>query len=186
MPKEIDARLSERIRQAVDEGFEEQVAFTADLVRENAFLLCKALRDLEAQWNDERSNHPLFADLEHPIVINVGKIEGGDWTSWCLPGAGSKFGSASIPAGKREWVTSEIERSLLEAAAHEPLTDPVPKMAMLDPALGLSTLNTAPAPVCAPQPSGARISPLCWHLTNNVLDGIMISPSMKCTRGRRG
>ena len=33
MPSALDDRLSERIRQAVDEGFEEQVAFTADLVR---------------------------------------------------------------------------------------------------------------------------------------------------------
>ena len=87
---------------------------------ENAFLLCKALRDLEAQWNEERSNHPLFADLEHPIVINVGKIEGGDWTSsvpsWCR----FEIRVGIYPGWKREWVPSEIERCLLEAAAHDP------------------------------------------------------------------
>ena len=87
---------------------------------ENAFLLCKALRDLEAQWNEERSNHPLFADLEHPIVINVGKIEGGDWTSsvpsWCR----FEIRVGIYPGWKREWVISEIERCLLEAAAHDP------------------------------------------------------------------
>ena len=70
--------------------------------------------------NDERSNHPLFADLEHPIVINVGKIEGGDWTSsvpfWCR----FEIRVGIYPGWKREWVTSEIERCLLEAAAYEP------------------------------------------------------------------
>ncbi|MCP5153524.1 MAG: ArgE/DapE family deacylase [Ectothiorhodospiraceae bacterium] len=46
-----------------------------------------ALGELESRWNAEKANHPLFADVEKPITINVGKIEGGDWASsvpaWC-------------------------------------------------------------------------------------------------------
>ena len=46
-----------------------------------------ALRELEAAWNARRNEHPLFADDPHPINLNIGRIEGGDWASsvpaWC-------------------------------------------------------------------------------------------------------
>jgi len=54
---------------------------------EAAFKIITGLKDLEKEWNDRRKNYPLFADLDHPINFNVGKIEGGDWASsvpaWC-------------------------------------------------------------------------------------------------------
>jgi acetylornithine deacetylase len=54
---------------------------------EACFGLIRALRDLEERWNERKADHPLFADLDHPINFNVGKIEGGDWASsvpaWC-------------------------------------------------------------------------------------------------------
>lgn len=46
-----------------------------------------ALRELEAEWNADKANHPHFEDEAHPINLNIGKIEGGDWASsvpsWC-------------------------------------------------------------------------------------------------------
>ncbi|MBB3994957.1 acetylornithine deacetylase [Sulfitobacter undariae] len=46
-----------------------------------------ALRELEADWNAEKADHPYFEDDPHPINMNIGKIEGGDWASsvpsWC-------------------------------------------------------------------------------------------------------
>ncbi|WP_113913331.1 ArgE/DapE family deacylase [Roseovarius dicentrarchi] len=46
-----------------------------------------ALREIEAEWNADKANHPHFEDEAHPINLNIGKIEGGDWASsvpsWC-------------------------------------------------------------------------------------------------------
>jgi len=46
-----------------------------------------ALRGLEERWNAQRHDHRHFEDLDHPINLNIGKIEGGDWGSsvpaWC-------------------------------------------------------------------------------------------------------
>ncbi len=46
-----------------------------------------ALRGLEAEWNAAKAGRPHFADIDHPINLNIGKIEGGDWASsvpaWC-------------------------------------------------------------------------------------------------------
>jgi acetylornithine deacetylase len=45
------------------------------------------LREIEAEWNADKPNHPHFEDEDHPINMNIGKIEGGDWASsvpsWC-------------------------------------------------------------------------------------------------------
>ncbi|ESR26937.1 ArgE/DapE family deacylase [Lutibaculum baratangense] len=52
-----------------------------------AYRLIGALRDLEARWNEAKAGHPHFEHLDHPINLNIGKIEGGDWASsvpcWC-------------------------------------------------------------------------------------------------------
>lgn len=52
-----------------------------------AYRLIEALRELESEWNAQRHEHPYFESVEHPINLNVGKIEGGDWASsvpaWC-------------------------------------------------------------------------------------------------------
>lgn len=52
-----------------------------------AYRVIGALRDLEARWNAEKDRHAHFAAEDHPINLNIGKIEGGDWGSsvpaWC-------------------------------------------------------------------------------------------------------
>lgn len=52
-----------------------------------AMYLIAALKDFERDRNAQKSRYPLFADLEKPINVNVGKIAGGDWASsvpaWC-------------------------------------------------------------------------------------------------------
>jgi len=53
-----------------------------------AFVLIQGLKQLEVKWNAQRSGQPHYADHDHPINFNVGKIEGGDWASsvpsWCV------------------------------------------------------------------------------------------------------
>jgi acetylornithine deacetylase len=48
---------------------------------EAAYALFDALRGLEAEWNEPAHRHDLFRDHAHPVNFNLGKIEGGDWTS---------------------------------------------------------------------------------------------------------
>lgn len=39
------------------------------------------LKAIEAQWNAATCRHPSFAEHAHPINFNLGKIQGGEWTS---------------------------------------------------------------------------------------------------------
>lgn len=48
---------------------------------EAAYALFDALRGLEAEWNDPEHRHDLYRDHAHPVNFNLGRIEGGDWTS---------------------------------------------------------------------------------------------------------
>lgn len=54
---------------------------------EAAYRLMAGLRALEERWNAKKGEHRFFEDLDHPINLNVGRIEGGDWAStvpaWC-------------------------------------------------------------------------------------------------------
>ena len=52
-----------------------------------AYRVIGELRRLETEWNDAKAGREHFADVDHPINLNIGKIEGGDWASsvpgWC-------------------------------------------------------------------------------------------------------
>jgi len=52
-----------------------------------AYRVIAALRTLEAEFNAEKAGREHFEDQAHPINLNIGKIEGGDWASsvpcWC-------------------------------------------------------------------------------------------------------
>jgi acetylornithine deacetylase len=75
-----------------------------------AYRIVGALRELEARWNDDKAGRPHFADQEHPLNLNIGRIEGGDWNSsvpaWCrlgcrigiYPGTSAAEASAEIEA----------------------------------------------------------------------------------------
>ena len=51
------------------------------------YRIIDALQALEDELNAEKNDHRYFEDMDKPITINVGKIEGGDWASsvpcWC-------------------------------------------------------------------------------------------------------
>ena len=52
-----------------------------------AYRLIGELRNLEAEWNARKTGREHFERELHPINLNIGKIEGGDWASsvpsWC-------------------------------------------------------------------------------------------------------
>ncbi|MCJ2141029.1 ArgE/DapE family deacylase [Methylobacterium sp. E-066] len=78
-----------------------------------------ALRDLEARWNAERSEHRHFEAEDHPINLNIGRIEGGDWASsvpaWCridcrvalYPGVPAAHAAAEIEAAVSDFARSD-------------------------------------------------------------------------------
>ncbi|MEW9920431.1 ArgE/DapE family deacylase [Marimonas sp. MJW-29] len=52
-----------------------------------SFDLLRALKKLEADWNERAKRHTVYKDVPHPLNLNAGKIVGGDWASsvpaWC-------------------------------------------------------------------------------------------------------
>jgi acetylornithine deacetylase len=52
-----------------------------------AYRVVGALRGLEEELNREKAGREHFAEIAHPINLNIGRIEGGDWASsvpcWC-------------------------------------------------------------------------------------------------------
>ena len=52
-----------------------------------AYRVIGELRKLEAEWNADKAGREHFENEEHPINLNIGKIDGGDWASsvpgWC-------------------------------------------------------------------------------------------------------
>ena len=52
-----------------------------------AYRVIAELRQMEEEWNARKGDYEFFGELDHPINLNVGKIEGGDWASsvpcWC-------------------------------------------------------------------------------------------------------
>jgi len=87
---------------------------------EAAYRLIRALRDLEAAWNEQKQDHRHFENLEHPININIGKIRGGDWASsvpaWCSFDARA----AVYPGVDPRDVARQIEQCLRQASAADP------------------------------------------------------------------
>lgn len=52
-----------------------------------AYRVVGELRRMEAEWNARKAGRAHFEAEEHPINLNIGKIQGGDWASsvpaWC-------------------------------------------------------------------------------------------------------
>lgn len=87
---------------------------------EAAIPLIEALHAMEARWNADERRHGLYADVHHPLNLNVGRIVGGDWTSsvpaWCV----FDVRMAIFPGQDIDAARSEIEETLQAAAGgHE-------------------------------------------------------------------
>ena len=77
--------------------------------------IIKNLQELEQEWCARKVDHPHFADMEKPITINIGKIEGGDWASsvpcWCH----ADVRAAIYPGTPVNEAKAEIEAAILGA-----------------------------------------------------------------------
>jgi acetylornithine deacetylase len=83
---------------------------------EAAIPLIEALHAMEHRWNAADRRHPDFARHEHALNLNIGKIEGGDWTSsvpaWCV----FDVRMGLFPGQDIDAAQAEIEAVLMEAA----------------------------------------------------------------------
>ncbi|MCM2561155.1 ArgE/DapE family deacylase [Lutimaribacter sp. EGI FJ00015] len=81
-----------------------------------AIPLIAALHELEERWNADDRKHPQYADVHHPLNLNVGKIEGGDWASsvpaWCV----FDVRMGLYPDQDLQDLRDEIETTLQDAA----------------------------------------------------------------------
>ena len=96
---------------------------------EAAIPLMQALRHLEARWNAQKYKHVLFKDHDHPISLNIGKIEGGDWASsvpaWCSFDCRIAIFPGTDPADAAQEIKACIEEAAL---TNEFLTQHLPEV----------------------------------------------------------
>ncbi|MBN9062381.1 MAG: acetylornithine deacetylase [Rhizobiales bacterium 65-9] len=85
-----------------------------------AYRIVGALRELEARYNAERADHPLFADDPHPINLNLGQIRGGDWTSMVPAWCEVELRFAMYPGVSADKVRRDVESCVAAAAARDP------------------------------------------------------------------
>lgn len=87
---------------------------------EAAIPLISALHEMEARWNRPECRHHAYCGHDHALNLNVGKIEGGDWTSsvpaWCV----FDVRMGLFPGQDLEEAKREIEAVLMEAAQTHP------------------------------------------------------------------
>jgi acetylornithine deacetylase len=80
--------------------------------------IMQALQALDARLNEQ--THPAFAGIEHPINLNIGVIQGGDWPS-TVPGACELHCRLSCYPGQTvEGTRREIEAAVAEAVTGDP------------------------------------------------------------------
>ena len=85
-----------------------------------AFRVVDGLRELEAEWNERRSDHPHFAGEDHPINLNVGRIRGGDWASSVPAWAEVDCRIAIYPGVPAAEAAREIEAAVARFAREDP------------------------------------------------------------------
>ncbi len=86
---------------------------------EKLFPLIQALRDLEELLNQE-ARPAVYRDLEHPINLNIGIIEGGDWPS-TVPAAATFHGRLSyFPGTPAHTIRQRVVDTVTAAAAADP------------------------------------------------------------------
>lgn len=92
---------------------------------EVATRMIAALKGLETRLN-EGPRHPAFKSAEHPINLNVGRIEGGDWPSsvpaWCTVDCRLSF----FPGMAASEAAALVESCVAEAASRDPFLSETP------------------------------------------------------------
>ena len=86
---------------------------------EAAYVVAEKFRAYEDEANRAERRHPAFAADNHPINVNLGTIEGGEWNSSVATRAKIGMRVGVMPGHSCQAVRAEIERLVADAA-----TDP--------------------------------------------------------------
>jgi acetylornithine deacetylase len=87
---------------------------------EKSWPIIRALRDLEAEVNQPGNIPELYADIEHPINLNVGTIQGGDWQSTVAGECVTGFRFGAFPGQALKPLMQRIEQTVQQAAKDDP------------------------------------------------------------------
>lgn len=99
------------------------VAQTGVAAIEFALYLCTKLKALEAQWNEPANRHPHFAQHDHPINFNIGRIDGGEWPSSVPTHCRVDLRIGFYPGLKPPQVRALVEAALRAAYESHPQKD---------------------------------------------------------------
>ncbi|SDZ54733.1 acetylornithine deacetylase [Jannaschia faecimaris] len=83
---------------------------------EAAFPIIRALHDMEQRWNAAENRPPEYGHMDHALNLNIGKIEGGDWTSSVPAWSVFDVRMAIFPGQSIDAAKTEIERVILDTA----------------------------------------------------------------------
>lgn len=83
---------------------------------EAAVPLIHALHEMETRWNAPACRHADFAHHDHALNLNIGKIQGGDWTSSVPAWSVMDVRMAIFPGQDIEAAKAEIEQTIYDAA----------------------------------------------------------------------
>lgn len=87
---------------------------------EAAYRIVGHLKALEAAWNHPDGRHPSYAAHKHPYNFNLGRIEGGEWTSSVPTRCRADLRIGFPPGRAADAVSAEVERAVLDAARTDP------------------------------------------------------------------
>jgi acetylornithine deacetylase len=95
-------------------------AYTAGVnAIERAWAVWQRLKQLEAEWNADRDEHPHYCGHPHPVRFNLGKIHGGEWVSSVPAECVLEVRAGVYPEWSIERATAEIEAAVAEAGAYD-------------------------------------------------------------------
>ena len=83
---------------------------------EAAFPLIHALHQMEHRWNALENRPDEYGHIDHALNLNIGKIEGGDWTSSVPAWSVFDVRMAIFPGQSIEAAKAEIEQVIMDAA----------------------------------------------------------------------
>ncbi len=87
---------------------------------EKSWAVIGALRELEAEVNQPDTISGVYADVEHPINLNVGTIQGGDWQSTVAGECVTGFRFGVFPGQALAPLMQRIEQVVQKAAHDDP------------------------------------------------------------------
>lgn len=87
---------------------------------EKSWVIIQGMRELEEELNRPENIPPGYADVDHPLNLNVGIIEGGDWASTVAGECVIHFRIGLFPEQSCESIRARIEQRVQEIASADP------------------------------------------------------------------